>query len=149
MISSEAVWHTVVMLLFCNHQLQFMCSVWSPKKCSPQTGGLQLLIQHNCIYPPCHPCSRRIAAQNYVPVFHPCSRHVAAQNYVPVLIKSPRAISFADGQKKPTFQEPPLSLSSGIWCDWIPQTSLCTVYILVTSGPWCWGQSWFLKHCFL
>jgi len=39
------------------------------------------------------------------------------------LIKSSQAIICVKWSKEPTFQEPSLSLSSGIFCNWIPQMS--------------------------
>jgi len=54
------------------------------------------------------------------------------------LIKSSWASAVSNCQKKPTFWEPSLSPSSGVWCEWIPGTSSNTNGWVESSVCYVW-----------
>jgi len=45
----------------------------------------------------------------------------------------------SNGQKEPTFWEPSLSPSLGIWCDWTPQTF--SIYTHLETDSWLCSQA--------
>jgi len=49
-----------------------------------------------------------------------------------------RTSATSNGQKKPTFWEPSLSPSSGVWCEWIPGTSSNTNGWVESSVCYVW-----------